>query len=164
MTSSTRNRRRRRRRSMPTHRRRRRLRAESPAATIEVRVRGERDRGRSRRANEELSFGSDVEHAGAKRDCHGKSGENERRGANQRPGPERVPRSERSVRQRRTQHATSNPVAARSPPVPTISVAMSPAATHRDVPGRPLMGKAARDAARHVRRNHRRRDGVVGGG
>ena len=51
-----------------------------------------------RRADEELTFGADVEDAGAKRDRDRESGENQRRRADERAGAERVPRAERAAR------------------------------------------------------------------
>ena len=96
------------------------------------RVRSEGDRGRSGRSNEKLSFSADVEDAGAKRDGDGEPGENQRCGADQRPDPSAYQDPAAPVTSARAARAMLNPVAARSPPVPTTSTTMSPAAIHRE--------------------------------
>ena len=52
------------------------------------------------RTDQELSFGADVEDAGAKRHRDGESGENQRCGANESAGTKRIPGAERAVPER----------------------------------------------------------------
>jgi hypothetical protein len=118
---------------------------------------------RPRRANEKLSFGADVD-AGSERDGNSKRREDQRRARTRVPDPSAYQDPNAPFASARIARGMSNPVAARSPPVPKTNAAMSPAATNRDIRGLSLMGNAVRERRSAGEERSSRADGVVGDG